>query len=200
MYFALLGALSATLLAGEPGDAPIAPLLVEYSNSTEETGSAKICEIIATLTNPGPPERVTVSTFAGYDKSEAAIAVGFMVGAAKQSPAGDLDVFDVTSAAFVSDSFNTADELDHEVSGEGDGLFMAATADAEVANRLLKAVVAGGFYLALSGDEPDVADRIYKVKGAPPAEVRQRFARCLDELEPGIVSLRHAGAFVRFRY
>jgi hypothetical protein len=193
MYLTLtLAALAATVLASGPGNAPIDPLSIEYSNSAEESNEAKICEMVAVLTNIGSPERVTISAFAGYDKVEAAIAVGFVVGAAKLSSDGDLEIIEVTSAAFTSDSFNSADELDHEVSGEGDGLFMAATAEGQVANRFLRSVAAGGFYLTLSGDDPEVSDWTYKVKNGPPTEVRERFARCLDELEPGTVSLREA--------
>jgi hypothetical protein len=201
MYLALplVAALSATLLVSVPGNVSISPLSIQYSNSAEEDRDAKICEIVVTLTNAGPPEHVTVSVFADYDKVEAAIAVGFMVAAAKESSAGDLEMIDVTSAAFTSDSFNSADELDQEMSGEGDGFFMAATTDADVAVRFLRSVAAGGFYLTLSGDAPGVSDWTYKVKGGPPAEVQERFARCLDQLEPGTVSLLKANIFASRR-
>jgi hypothetical protein len=193
MYLAQpLVALAATFLASAQLSQPITPLSIEYSNSAEESGEAKICEIVAVLRNLGPPERVTISAFAGYDKSEGAVAVGFMVGVAKQSFDGDLEIVNVTSAAFTSDSFNSADELDHEVSGERDGLFMAATADADVANRFLRSVVAGGFYLTISSDDPETSDWTYRVKDGPPAEVQERFARCLDDLELSTVSLREA--------
>jgi hypothetical protein len=101
MYLALpLAALAAGFLASGFGNPPIVPLSIEYANSDEENSVAKICELIITLTNAGPPQQVTVSVFAGYDKLEAAIAVGFMAGAAKQSPAGNHQI-DVTSAALI---------------------------------------------------------------------------------------------------
>ena len=193
MYVTLsFAALSASLLASVPGNAPVVPLSIEYFNSAGDSSEANLCEMIVTLTNPAPPEHVTLSAFAGYDKVEGAIAVGLVVGASKQLPGGDLEIVDVTSAAIISDDFNSADEFDHEVSGEGDGLFMAATVDAGIANRLLEAVAAGGFYLTVSGNEPDISSWTYKVKGGAPADVSGRFARCLDELDPGIVSLRSA--------
>ena len=138
------------------------------------------------------PEYVTISVFAGFDKNEAAIAVGFMVGASMQAHRVDPDIVDLASAAIVSDSFNSADELDHGISGEGDGLFMAATADAGTANRLLEAVTARGFYLTLSTNEPDISDWTYKVTSGAPTDAKERFTQCLAELEPGIVSLRSA--------
>lgn len=187
-------ALVAGLLAAGSAEMPITPTAVAYSHSAEESSDAKMCEMTATLTNPVPPERVTLSAFAGYDKNEASIAVGFIVGASRQLPSGSLDMVEVSSAAIVSDNFNSADELDHEVWGEGDGLFLAATADAETANRLLKAVAAGGFYLTVSGNEPDIANWTYKVKAGAPSDIQKGFDQCLGNLEPAIISLRPAKA------
>jgi len=186
-----IAALWASLLSPAPGSEPIVPLSVEFSNSSNENGEAKICELTAELTNSESPERVTISAFGGYDKLEGAMFVGLLAGAANPSASGDFEAVSVTSAALISDSFNSADELDHDLPGVGDdGIFMAVTTDVKVASRFLKSIADGGYYLTLSGDDAEVTSWTYKVKKSPPAEVQQRFKKCLEELEPGAISLR----------
>ena len=79
--------------------------------------------------------------------------------------------------------------MDHEV--YGDGTMMAATADREVATRFLKSVAAGGFFLFLSGDQPEGQDWTYRIEEGPPPDIQQYFAECLDSLIPSTVSLRN---------
>jgi hypothetical protein len=184
----LLTALAASILNPAPGSQPIVPLAIKYFNSAAQSRDTRICEIVATLANAVPPQRVTISAFAEYDKGEGAIVVGFMVGAAHQLSSGDLEDLNVTSAALISDSFSSADEFDYEVTG--DGLFLARTSDEEVAGRFLRSVANGGYYLVLSGDDPETPGWIYKVRSGPSADVQQRFANCLENLAPGAMSLR----------
>jgi hypothetical protein len=186
----LLAALAASILASASGSQPIVPLAIEYFISAAESRDAKICEIVAALANPGLPQRVTISAFVEYDKGEGGIVVGFMVGAAHQLSSGDLEDLNVTSAALISDSFSSPDEFDYEVTGGGDGLFLARTSDEEVAGRFLRSVANGGYYLLLSGDDPETPGWIYKVGSGPSAGVQERFANCLEKLAPGAMSLR----------
>jgi hypothetical protein len=186
----LLAALAASILTSAPGSQPIVPLAIDYFNSAAQSRDAKICEIVAALANAGPPQRVTISAFAEYDKGEGAIVVGFVVGAEHQLSSGDLEDLNVTSAALISDSFSSADEFDYEVTEGGDGLFLARTSNEEVARRFLRSVANGGYYLVLSDDDPETPGWIYKVRSAPSAGVQQRFANCLENLGPGAMSLR----------
>jgi hypothetical protein len=166
----------------------IVPANVQYASSVDENGQAKICQIVATITNAVPPERVDFTAFAGYDKLEGAVAVGFLAGAAKRSPSGEFELVAVASAAFNSTMFNSADELDHEISG--DGTVMAATADGPTADRFLRSVTTGDFYLTLSSDQPEIGDWTYEIADGPPDDVQQSFAACLQELVPGTVSFK----------
>jgi len=164
----------------------IVPTTVKYSSSVDENSQAKICQIVATITNAAPPERVDFTAFAGYDKLENAVAVGFLVGAAKRLPSGEFELLMVASAAFNSTTFNSADELDHEVSG--DGTIMAATSDGAIAERFLRSVTSGGYLVTLSSDQPEVRDWTYRIADRPPDDVQQSFATCVQELVPSTVS------------
>jgi len=184
----------AALLLGFGRDGAFADVIVPddiaYASRIDENGQAKICEIVLTITNSSPPERVDFTTFAGYDKLENAAAVGFLMGAAKQSDSGELELVPISSGAFNSATFNSPDEMDHEVSG--DGTIMAATADSLAADRFLESVGEGDFYLTLASDEPEIRDWTYKIASRPPADVQQSFATCLEKLLPSTVSLRRA--------
>ncbi len=185
-------AFSALMLGFAPTHAfpeVVLPDALEYAGAIAEDEEVRICEIVLTITNSIPPERVTFTAFAGYDKLERSVAAGFLLGAASLSGPSEFRLVTISSGAFNSETFDSPVDMDHEV--YGDGMMMAATVDREVATRFLKSVVAGGFLLFLSGDQPDSQDWTYRIEEGPPPDIRQYFAECLDSLIPRAVSLRN---------
>lgn len=181
------------LLLGATGHAVtvadvIIPADVEYASNAAESGDAKVCQIVVAITNATTPERIGFMAFAAYDKLEGIFAVGFLIGASERSPSGEFGLANISSAAFNSARFNSPDEMDHEISG--DGTIIAATSDARSAGRFLESVAVGNFYLTLSAEEPERRDWRYKIESSPPVDVQQSFAACLDQLPPNAASGR----------
>ena len=127
-------AFSALMLGFAPTHAfpeVVMPDALEYAGAIAEDEEVRICEIVLTITNSIPPERVTFTAFAGYDKLENSVATGFLLGAASLSGPGEFELVTISSGAFNSETFDSPVDMDHEV--YGDGMMMAATADREVA-------------------------------------------------------------------
>ncbi len=135
-------ALAATLVTVVPSQHPISPLSIDYSNSRRKR--TKVCGIVASLTNPGPPEQVTLTIFAGYDKIDKAIAVGFLVNATKISLAGNFDPIDIANSAVISDSFNSNDGIGYAISAPE--TFMAMTDGPEIGHRFFDPLMLETFF------------------------------------------------------
>ncbi|BCM20901.1 hypothetical protein [Mesorhizobium sp. J8] len=166
---------------------PIVPDAVSYAYNFDETNDAKICEITLDMQNPATPELVEFTAFAGYDKSNASVAIGFItMMAAHQPMSEELQLLDLSAATFTSHTFRSADDMDYEV--HKDGGIMAATLDRVVARNFLQAFVGGDFELTLA-TAGSGSTWSYKISAAPPAEVQNGFAKCLEGLLRPSVSL-----------
>ena len=140
------------------------------------------------IENPMPPELIRFAAFVDYDKAESAVAVGFRIGAAKRSTAGDFERVRITGATIESATFTSADEMDLELYGED--AFTAATADGIAASRLLKSVISGKFSIDIFVVEPKGSEWTYEISSEPPAGVRLSFEDCLEKTMPGQALLR----------
>ncbi|RWB73033.1 MAG: hypothetical protein EOQ50_18930 [Mesorhizobium sp.] len=189
----------AALIAGLAGiNMPVAvagtivPDAIGYTYNLDETDDAKICEITLDMQNPATPELVEFTAFAGYDKSNASVAIGFITMAAHQPLSEELQLLDLSAATFTFHTFRSADDMDYEV--HKDGGIMAATLDRVVASNFLQAFVGGDFELTLATAGSTWS---YKISAAPPAEVQNGFAKCLEELLRSSVSLLdEAGGYI----
>lgn len=186
----------AALIAGLAGmNMPVAvagtivPDAIGYTYNLDETDDAKICEIILDMQNPATPELVEFTAFAGYDKSNASVAIGFITMAVHQPLSEELQLLDLSAATFTSHTFRSADDMDYEV--HKDGGIMAATLDRVVASNFLQAFVGGDFELTLATAGAAGATSSYRISTAPPAEVQNGFTKCLEELLRPSVSLLH---------
>ncbi|RWM22788.1 hypothetical protein [Mesorhizobium sp.] len=183
---ALIAGLAGVNVSAVVADA-IVPDVIGYTYNLDETDDAKICEIILDMQNPTTPELVEFTAFAGYDKSNASVAIGFITMAAHQPLSEELQLLDLSAATFTSRTFRSADDMDYEV--HKDGGIMAATLDRVVASNFLQAFVGGDFELTLAIAAS--ATSSYRISTAPPAEVQNGFAKCLEELLRPSVSLLH---------
>ncbi|TJW71960.1 MAG: hypothetical protein E5X43_32765, partial [Mesorhizobium sp.] len=71
-----------TLGISQATGATILPTQVVYSNWTEETEEARICEIILDVSNPPSREVVKFIMLAGYNKFDSEVLAGFLMAAA----------------------------------------------------------------------------------------------------------------------
>jgi hypothetical protein len=169
----------------------IVPDAISYTYNRDETDDAQICEITLDMQNPATPELVEFTAFAGYDKSNESIAIGFIMMAAHQPLSEELQLLDLSAATFTSPIFRSVDHMDYEV--HKDGGIMAATLDRVVARDFLQAFVGGDFELTLA-TAGSGSTWSYKISAAPPTEVQNSFARCLEELlRPSVSLLNEAG-------
>lgn len=174
--------------AGPAAADTIVPSGVEYWNNIDETDEIKVCEIVLDLSNPPAPEVVKFIVLAGYDKADATVLVGFLLGAAELTPQDEYDIVDLASGVFTSASFSSPGRLDHDVF---DGSVMATTADAATSAAFVDAVLAGDFALTFSREGFEGVARTYEVGPAPPADVEQVFSECLEGLvaEAGVAGV-----------
>lgn len=186
----------AALIAGLAGmNMPVAvagtivPDAIGYTYNLDETDDAKICEIILDMQNPATPELVEFTAFAGYDKSNESVAIGFITMAAHQPLSEELQLLDLSAATFTSPTFRSVNDMDYEV--HKDGGIMAATLDRVAASNFLQAFIGGDFELTLATAGPQSTNFSYKIYTAPPAEVQNGFARCLEDLLRPSLSLLH---------
>lgn len=193
MRFLFASAALIAILAGVNASAAVAetivPEAISYTYNLDETDDAKICEITLDMQNPTAPELVEFTAFAGYDKSNESVAIGFITMAAHQPLSEELQLLDLSAATFTSPTFQSADDMDYEV--HKDGGIMAATLDQVVASSFLRAFIGGDFELTLATAGPQSTKSSYRISTAPPAEVQNGFAKCLEELLRPSVSLLH---------
>ena len=113
----LLGSLTVLALAGtsQALGSTIFPTGVVYSNWTDESEDAKVCEIVVDVTNPPSREVVKFITLAGYNKFSGTILAGFLMGAADITTAVRLIIVQISDAAFSSRTFASLSHLDSEI-------------------------------------------------------------------------------------
>lgn len=161
----------------------ITPSEIRYTYNAHENESAKLCEIILDLRSPASPELVQFTAFAGLSKQDGSIAVGFIMGAAKQSPTRQFQPFGLSHAAFMSSTFSSADSMDYEMY-DAAGTAILATADPTNGGEFLHSFVRGNFQLTLKSRAPEHLERTYQVSPGPPVDVRGSFGDCLEKLMP----------------
>lgn len=108
--------------------------------------------------------------------------------AAQEPLSQELQLLDLSGAAFTSPTFRSVD-MDPEV--HKDGGIMAMTLERLVASSSLQAFIGDDFELTLAKAGPQSARSSYGICMAPRAEVQNGFAKCLEELLRPSVSLLH---------
>lgn len=103
----LLGSLAALAVLGinQAAGSTIFPTGVLYSNWSEETEEAKVCEIILDVSNPPSREVVKFITLAGYNKFDGTVLAGFLMAAADLTADGTYQKAQISDAAFGSRTF-----------------------------------------------------------------------------------------------
>lgn len=172
----LLGAVGLNQAAA----ATIFPTQVVYSDGSEETEEAKVCEIILDIANPPSREVVKFIMFAGYDKSDDTVLAGFLMAAAEITTIDTYEIVQISDAAFNSEAFSSLGQLGYDV--YDDGAVMAPTDNPEVAKTFIGAVLAGNFEVSFSRSKPSGDNRIYEIVEAPPDGVMNNFVHCMERL------------------
>ncbi|ANT49958.1 hypothetical protein [Mesorhizobium amorphae] len=158
----------------------IVPMGVVYSNRTEETEEARVCEIILDVSNPPSRELVKFITLGGYTKADGAVLAGFLMGVADIVAVERADIVQITDATFNAATFSSLGQLNYET--YDDGTVMATTENAEFAAPFINAVLAGNYELGFSRLESGAGMRTYKILPAPSEAVASNFIRCMDDL------------------
>jgi len=182
VVFRLLGSLAALTALGttHAAGSTIFPTEVVFSNRTEETEEAKVCEIILDVSSPPSRELVKFITLGGYTKADGAVLAGFLMGVADIVAVERADIVQIANATFNSSTFSSLGQLNYET--YDDGTIMATTENAEFAALFINAVLAGNYELSFSRSEPGAGMRIYKILPAPSEAVASNFIRCMDDL------------------
>ena len=178
----LLGSLAAPAVLGvhQAGGSTIFPTGVVYSNWTEETAEAKVCEIILDVSNPPSREVVKFVTLAGYNKFGGTVLAGFLMAAADLTANGGYRIAQISDAAMSSRTFSPLGHLDYEI--YDDGTVMATTQDPRLAMAFINAVLSGTYELRFTRSESHAEVRTYKIASAPGEPAAGNFTHCLDLL------------------
>ncbi|RUV47197.1 MAG: hypothetical protein EOQ86_05945 [Mesorhizobium sp.] len=179
----LLGSISVLVTLGisQATGATILPTQVVYSNWTEETEEARICEIILDVSNPPSREVVKFIMLAGYNKFDSEVLAGFLMAAADIMTIDKFEIVQISDAAFNSGAFSSLGQLGYEI--YDDGTVMATTDDPQIATPFISAVLAGDYELSFSRPEPGAGARTYKIIPAPPDAVTSNFIDCMGRVE-----------------
>jgi hypothetical protein len=180
--FVALRLLTALGLLGmnQAAGSTIFPTEVVYSNWTDESGEARVCEIVLDVTNPPSREAVKFITIAGYNKFDGTILAGFLMAAADITTTDEYQIARISDAAFSSRTFNSTGHLDYE--NYDDGTVMATTQDPLVATAFIQAVISGTYELRFARPESNAEMRTYKIASAPGESVVSNFRHCMDQL------------------
>lgn len=178
----LLGSLAALAVLGinQAAGSTIFPTGVLYSNWSEETEEAKVCEIILDVSNPPSREVVKFITLAGYNKFDGTVLAGFLMAAADLTADGTYQIVQISDAAFGSRTFSSLGHFDYEI--YDDGTVMATTQDPLLATAFINAVFSGTYELRFARSESFAEMRTYKIGSAPGEPVTSNFTHCLDLL------------------
>lgn len=158
----------------------IFPTGVVYSNWTDESEEAKVCEMVLDATNPPSREVVKFITIAGYNKFDGTVLAGFLMGAADITTTDTYQIVQISDAAFSSRTFNSLGHLDSEI--YDDGTVMATTQDPLVATAFIHAVISGTYELRFARPDSNADMRTYKIASAPGESVVSNFRQCMDHL------------------
>nr|WP_276315447.1 hypothetical protein [Mesorhizobium jarvisii] len=158
----------------------IFPAQVAYSNRTEETEEARVCEIILDVGNPPSRELVKFITLGGYTKADGAVLAGFLMAAADITTTDKYQIAQISGAAFSSRTFNSLGHLDYE--SYDDGTIMATTQDPALATAFIHAVISGTYELRFARTGSNADMRTYKIASAPGEPVTSDFRQCMDHL------------------
>ncbi|CAN7578666.1 hypothetical protein LJR234_004376 [Mesorhizobium amorphae] len=170
----------ALLGANQAAGSTIFPTGVIYSNWTDESEEAKVCEIVLDVSNPPSREVVKFITLAGYNKFDGTVLAGFLMAAADITTPDKHQTVVISDAAFSSRTFNSLGHLDYEI--YDDGTVMAATQDALVAMAFINAVISGTYELRFARPDSNAEMRTYKIASAPGEPVTSNFTHCMDFL------------------
>jgi hypothetical protein len=178
----LLGSLAALAALGvhHATGSTIFPTGVVYSNWTEETAEAKVCEIILDVSNPPSREVVKFVALASYNKFGGTVLAGFLMAAADLTANGGFRIAQISDAAMSSRTFSSLGHLDYEI--YDDGTVMATTQDPRLAMAFINAVLSGTYELRFTRSESHAEVRTYKIASAPGEPVAGNFTHCLDLL------------------
>lgn len=177
--FRLVTAL-ALLGINQAAGSTIFPTGVVYSNWTEESEEARVCEIVLDVSNPPSREVVKFITIAGYNKFDGTILAGFLMAAADITTIGKYQIAQISEATFSSRTFNALGHLDYE--SYDDGTIMATTQDPLVATAFIHAVISGTYELRFARTDSNAEMRTYKIASAPGESVVSNFSHCMDHL------------------
>ena len=105
----LLGCLPGLALLGinQAACSTIFPTGVVYSNWTDESEEAKVCEIVLDVSNPPSREVVKFITLAGYNKFDGTVLAGILMAAADTTTPNKYQIARISDAAFSSRTFNS---------------------------------------------------------------------------------------------
>jgi len=87
----------------------IFPTGVVYSNWTNESEEAKVCEIVLDVSNPPSREFVKFITLAGYHKFDGTVLAGFLMATIVIMTDGNYQRVQISDAAFNSRTFGLQD-------------------------------------------------------------------------------------------
>ncbi|SDA61932.1 hypothetical protein [Mesorhizobium qingshengii] len=177
--FVELRLLTALLGITQAGSA-IFPAGVVYSNWTDESEEAKVCEIILDVSNPPSREVVKFIALAGYNKFDGTVLAGFLMAAADLTANSKYQIVRISDAAFSARTFSSLGHLDYEV--YDDGTVMATTQDSHLAMAFINAVFSGTYELRFARSDSDTEMQTYKIASAPGESVVGNFTQCLDHL------------------
>ena len=177
--FVALRLLTALLGITQAGST-IFPTGVAYSNWSEESEEAKVCEIILDVSNPPSREVVKFIALAGYNKFDGTVLAGFLMAAADLTADSKYQIVRISDAAFSARTFSSLGHLDYEV--YDDGTVMATTRDSRLAMAFINAFFSGTYELRFARSDSDTELRTYKIASAPGELVVGNFTQCLDHL------------------
>jgi hypothetical protein len=178
--FRLLTALALLGIDEAAAGSTIFPTGVIYSNWTDESEDAKVCEIILDVSNPPSREVVKFITIVGYNKFDGTVLAGFLMAAADITTTNKYQIARVSDVAFSSRTFNSLGHLDYEV--YDDGTVMATTQGPDLARSFINAVLSGTYELRFARSGSDAEMRTYKIASAPQESVTSNFTDCLNHL------------------
>ena len=177
--FVALRLLTALLGITQAGST-IFPTGVVYSNWSDESEEAKVCEIILDVSNPPSREVVKFIALAGYNKFDGTVLAGFLMAAADLTADSKYQIVRISDAAFSARTFSSLGHLDYEV--YDDGTVMATTRDSRLAMAFINAFFSGTYELRFARSDSDTELRTYKIASAPGEPVVGNFTHCLDHL------------------
>ncbi|KQU85700.1 hypothetical protein ASD99_04975 [Mesorhizobium sp. Root695] len=181
MFVALRLVIGLALLGiNQAAGSTIFPTGVVYSNWTDESEEAKVCEIVLDVSNPPSREVVKFIALAGYNKFDGTVLAGFLMAAADITTADKYQIARISGAAFSSRTFNSLGHLDYEI--YDDGTVMATTQDPLLATTFINAVIFGTYELRFARPDSNAEMRTYKIASAPGEPVTSNFTHCMDHL------------------